>query len=116
MHDLGINTYSSAFNASTLAAYSVSAGNLAGKACNGLSDAACNQLLAALPRKIPVDIHVGTTDPYYSSVQNDGNRFLAQGWGYGQTLFWTAFIGGHDYSTAELQQAWTNLCPNAVVP
>ena len=116
MHDLGVNQYSSAFNASTMAAYGVSAGDLAGLACEGLSDAGCNQLLAALARKIPVDIHIGTADPNYSYAQSDAARFLAQGWITGQTLFWTAFTGGHTYSTADLQQVWTNLCPNAVVP
>jgi hypothetical protein len=99
-----------------MAAYSVSAGDLAGQACKGLSDSACNQLLAALPRKIPVDIRVGTSDPNYPYAQSDEVRFQAQGWIDGQTLFWTPFAGGHTYVTADLQQAWGNLCPNAVLP
>jgi poly(3-hydroxybutyrate) depolymerase len=116
MHDLGVTRHSAAFNASTMAAYSVSAGDLAGQACKVLSDSACNQLLAALPRKIPVDIHIGTSDPNYPYAVSDHNRFLAQGWVDGQTIFFTAFNGDHNYSTTDLQQAWTNLCPNAVVP
>jgi poly(3-hydroxybutyrate) depolymerase len=116
MHDLGLTQHSTAFNASTMAAYSVSGGDLAGQACKGLLDSACNQLLASLPRKIPVDIHIGTADPNYTYAQSDAVRFPAQGWITGQTFFWTAFSGGHDYSTADLQQVWTNLCPNAVVP
>ena len=116
MHDLGVNQYSNAFNASTMAAYGVSAGDLAGLACAGLPDAACDQLLSALPRKIPLDFHIGNTDQNYPYVQDDAVRFLAQGWVNGQTLFWTAFNGGHTYSTTDLQQAWTNLCLNAVVP
>jgi hypothetical protein len=47
--------------------------------------------------------------------------FLAADWGLGTTLFYTVFSdgsppGGHTYTTTDLQQAWTNLCPNAVVP
>jgi poly(3-hydroxybutyrate) depolymerase len=116
MHDLGVNTYSAAFNAGTLAAYSVSAGDLAGLACQGLSDAQCSGLLAALPRKIPVDIHIGTSDPNYPYAQSDHSRFLAQGWIDGQTIYYNTFAGGHTYSVSDLQLAWTHLCPAAVVP
>ena len=116
MHDLGINSFSTAFNASTMAAYAVSAGDLAGLACAGLSDAECDQRLAALPRRIPVDIHVGTGDPNLQATADDHSRFLAQGWVDGQSIFYTTFNGAHTYSTTDLQQAWTNLCPNAVVP
>ena len=117
MHDLGVRTRSAALNASTLAAYSVSAGDLAGLACASLSDAACNLLLDNLPRKLPIDLHVGTTDPgFYTPVTSDYNRFIADGWTAGQTVFYSTFTGGHTYSTADLQIAWANLCPNAVVP
>jgi predicted esterase len=117
MHDLGVNQYSSAFNSATMAAYGVGAGDLAGLACQGLNDAQCSGLLAALPRKIPVDIHVGIFDTYYlQPTIHDQNRFLAQGWITGQTVFWTGFNGGHNYTATDLQQVWTNLCPNAVVP
>jgi len=116
MHDLGVNTYNYAFNASTMAAYGVSAGDLAGLACAGLTDPQCNGLLAALPRRIPLDIHIGTSDPNYPYAQSDDARFLSQGWNDGQTLFYTTFSGGHEYSGSQLSEIWTNLCPNAVVP
>jgi poly(3-hydroxybutyrate) depolymerase len=116
MHDLGINNYSSAFNASTMAAYSVSAGDLAGLACEGLSDTGCNQALDALPRKVPVDLHIGNNDPNVSYVQSDYARFLAQGWTDGASVFYNIFVGGHTYSVTDLQIAWANLCPNAVTP
>ena len=116
MHDLGVNNYSSAFNASTMAAYSVSAGDLAGLACEGLTDTQCNQTLAALPRKIPVDLHIGSSDPNYSYAQSDHTRFLAQGWSDGTTVYYNVFSGGHTYSTSDLHSAWANLCPHAVVP
>jgi len=116
MHDLGVNTYSTAFNASTMAAYGVSAGDLYGLVCD--SDASCGLALAALPRKIPVDIHIGVSDPNYLCpyAQCDHTRFLAQGWADGQTIFYTAFGGGHEYSVAQLSDIWHNLCPNAVTP
>ena len=116
MHALGVDRYPSVFNASTLAAYSVSAGDLAGMACAGLADDDCSQLLASLPRKIPVDMHIGNGDPGYQAVINDYDRFAAQGWIDGQTLFYSIFVGGHTYATSDLQQAWGNLCRQAVVP
>lgn len=116
MHDLGVTAHSSAFNASTLAAYSVSAGDLAGLACASMSSAACDQLLDAVPRKVPVDIHIGTSDPNFTLATDDYNRFVADGWSAGQSAFYSTFTGGHTYSTADLQIAWANLCPNAVIP
>jgi predicted esterase len=116
MHALGVNRYPNVFNASTLAAYSVSAGDLAGMACAGLSDDDCSQLLAGLPRRIPVDLHIGNGDPGYAEVIDDYDRFAAEGWSDGQTLFYTIFVGGHTYATSDLQQAWGNLCRQAVVP
>lgn len=116
MHDLAINTYSDAFNASTMAAYGVSAGDLAGLACLGVSNPGCSALLADLPRKIPVDIHIGTSDPNYPYAQSDHVRFLAQGWVDNQTIHYTAFSGDHEYDIPQLMDIWNNLCPNAVTP
>jgi len=116
MHDLGVNTYSTAFNATTMAAYGVSAGDLYGLACS--SDTECGLTLAALPRKIPLDIHIGTSDPNYLCpyAQCDHNRFLAKGWSDGQTIFYTPFSGGHEYTVSQLGAIWHNLCASAVVP
>jgi len=47
-----------------------------------------------LPRKIPVDMHIGNGDPRYQDVVNDYDRFVAEGWGDGQTIFYTIFVGG----------------------
>jgi poly(3-hydroxybutyrate) depolymerase len=116
MHDLGVNNHSSALNASTMAAYSVSAGELAGLACAGLSGPDCDQILNDVPRKIPVDIHIGTSDTNYGYAAADNTRFSADGWSGGQTLFYNTFTGGHTYSVSDLQIAWSNLCANAVVP
>lgn len=109
MHDLAIHTYSTAFNAMTMAAYGVAGGDLFGLTC--ASDAECAAALAALPRKIPVDIHIGTDDPNYPCPYAlcDRTRFLAQGWIEGQTLFFTTFSGGHTYTVGELAEVWANL-------
>jgi hypothetical protein len=119
MHDLGVNTYSTAFNASTMAAYGVSAGDLAGFACKSLTSLQCNELLAAVPRKIPVDVHIDISDPNYPYASSDHSRFLAQGWADGQTMFFVTYSNPsdpHNYTTAQLGQIWNNLCPYGVVP
>jgi predicted esterase len=116
MHDLAINTYSAAFNASTMAAYAVSAGVLQGLACPGPTDAGCASLLASLPRRIPVDIHIGNTDPNYALAVADHALFLTQGWADDQTIHYVEFSGGHTYTIAQLTTIWNNICPNAVTP
>jgi poly(3-hydroxybutyrate) depolymerase len=116
MHDLAINGYSAAFNAETMAAYAVSGADLAALACAGLSDAGCSNLLAQLPRKIPVDIRIGNSDPNYAYAKSDRDRFLAEGWVRRVTLFYNVFVAGHTYTIAQLGDTWSNLCPNAVTP
>jgi poly(3-hydroxybutyrate) depolymerase len=116
MHDLGVSTHSAAFNAATMAGYGVSGGDLAELACAGISDTACSNLLAAVPRKIPVDIHIGNNDPNYPYAKDDHLRFVAQGWVNHQTIFYSVFVGGHVYTTAQLGEIWSNLCPHAVTP
>jgi poly(3-hydroxybutyrate) depolymerase len=113
---LGVTDASAAFNASTMAAYSVSSGVLQGWVCPGPTDAGCASLLANLPRRIPVDIHIGTADPNYTEAFADHNLFVAEGWTDGQTIHYTEFADGHTYTIAQLTEIWNNLCPNAVVP
>ncbi|HEX4480572.1 MAG TPA: hypothetical protein VH082_07170 [Rudaea sp.] len=114
MHDLGVNDYSSAFNASTMAGYSVSSGVLAALACGGMTMAECSAVINALPRKIPVDSHIGTSDPNYSYAAADRTLFTSDGWIDNRTFFWNTFAGAHTYTTADLQLAWTHLCADAV--
>lgn len=116
MHDLVVHGAAAAFDASTLAAYGVSAGVLAALACADVSDAGCSALLGGLPRRIPVDIHIGNSDPNYAAAKSDRDRFVASGWVKHATLFYTVFVGGHEYSVDQLGQVWGNLCPNAVTP
>ncbi len=117
MHALGLTSADVAFNNSSMAAYTSAAGALAGDLCAGKSDAQCDLLVEAAPRKIPVSIVVGTSDsPTYGSAMSDYNRFSADGWTSGANVFFDTFSGGHTYSQADLQLAWNRLCPNAVTP
>jgi poly(3-hydroxybutyrate) depolymerase len=116
MHALGLTMDSAAFNNATMAGYSVAAGALAGDLCAGLSSAGCDALLDAAPRKIPVSLVVGTSDPTYSYVVSDDNRFAADGWTANVNVFLNTFSGGHTYAVSNLQPAWNHLCPNAVTP
>ena len=67
---------------------------------------------------IPVDIHLGNTDPLYTTYGsgNDPARFETYGWQLNQTLFYTLFNGGHTYTVPQLGEIWDNLCPNAIAP
>lgn len=116
MHALGLTSVSSAFNNSTMAAYAAAAGALAGDLCESGTSAHCDQLLDAAPRKIPISLVVGTSDPTSSYVTDDYNRFIADGWTANSTVFLNTFSGGHVYSVTNLQPAWNHLCPNAVTP
>jgi len=117
MHSLALNGYNASVNAGTLAAYSVSAGVLKSEACRGLDATQCAaQVLVPAARKVPVDIHIGSTDPLLSYAQSDDSGFAASGWSAGSTLFFTEFSGGHVYSLTDLQQGWSNICGFAVVP
>lgn len=117
MHSLALNGYNATLNAGTIAAYSVSAGVLAKEACRGLSAAQCaSQVLVPAARKVPVDIHIGSTDPLLSYAQSDDSGFAASGWSAGGNLFYTEFSGGHVYSITDLQQGWLHVCGFAVEP
>lgn len=116
MHDLGVSQHSAAFNATTMAAYAVTGADLAALACAGYTDAGCSDLLAQVPRKIPVDIRIGNSDPNYAYAKSDRDRFLAEGWVRNVTLFYNVFVAGHTYTIDQLRSTWTNLCPNAVTP
>ena len=76
----------------------------------------CDAALNAAPRKIPISLVVGTSDPTYSYVTDDYNRFSADGWTANVNVFLNTFSGGHAYSVTNLQPAWNHLCPNAVTP
>ncbi len=116
IHDLVLNHYSTQVTIDHFAAHAVSAGALAGLACSGMSGAQCDALVAAASRRIPVDFHVGTSDPLFAQTLADSERFLAAGWQEGVNLWFTPFPGGHTYASVQLEQIWTNLCPFQVLP
>ncbi|MET0226417.1 MAG: hypothetical protein ABW187_08265 [Dokdonella sp.] len=113
-HALALN------NTDYFAAYGVSAGSLEAYACtdDGSYPPTCAALLAGTQPKIPVDIHLGTSDPLYTTygAGNDPARFQNGGWVLNQNLFYTLFAGGHTYSVAQLGEIWTNICPFALGP
>lgn len=108
-------------NTSVFAAYGVSAGSLEMHACtdDGSWPPTCAALLAGTQPKIPVDIHIGTSDPLmqppYTST-GDPQRFRNGGWRDNDTLFVRQFVGGHNYTVTHLGEIWKNLCPFAQVP
>jgi hypothetical protein len=103
------------------AAYGVSAGSLEQYACtdDGSYPPTCAALLAGAQPKIPVDIHIGSSDPLNQppyTAAGDAQRFRNGGWVDNDTLFQTVFAGGHSYSVAHLGQIWNTLCPFALGP
>lgn len=114
-HGLALN------NTDFFAAYGVSAGSLEQYACtdDGSFPPTCAALLSGTQPKIPVDIHLGNSDPLASppyTADGDPQRFRNGGWVSGQTLFYTSFAGGHTYTVTQLGQIWSNLCPFALGP
>lgn len=107
-------------NPDYFAAYGVSAGSLEQYACSdsGAFAPSCSALLAGARPKIPVDIHLGSSDPLYLNygAGNDPARFRNGGWVSGQTLYYTLFNGGHSYTVAQLGEIWSHLCPFALGP
>jgi poly(3-hydroxybutyrate) depolymerase len=107
-------------NTNYFAAYGVSAGSLEQYACtdDGSYPPVCSTLLGATQPKIPVDIHLGNSDPLYTlyGAGNDALRFQAGGWVSNRNLYFTLFAGGHVYTVAHLGQIWNHLCPFALGP
>ena len=95
MHAIGLG------NASFFAAYGVSAGVLAALAGTSAP--------ASATRKIPVDIHIGTSDSLLTYAQQDKTAFQGAGWTLGTNLYYTEFSGGHTYTTSHLGEIWNNL-------
>ena len=107
-------------NTDYFAAYGVSAGSLEQYACtdSGTPPPTCASLLGGAQPKIPVDIHLGNSDPLYTQygAGGDPQRFTSAGWVLGDDLHYTLFTGGHIYTVAHLGQIWAHLCPFALGP
>jgi hypothetical protein len=116
MHDIMYNDFGAPVSIDTFAAYSVSAGALQGLACQGLNASQCNALIAAASRHIPLDIHVGSSDPLLPNATSDRNFFQNNGWVLSSNLWFTTFSGGHSYATTQLGEIWSHLCPFQALP
>ena len=119
-HDLAQNAWNG-FGASSLAAYAVSAGVLHGVTCDVNHPElylrpACAPLLAGQPRRIPVQLHIGNSDPLLGEVQADRDRFTNAGWVLGDNLVYAIFVGGHTYAGMLATRVWPKLCPYALAP
>jgi poly(3-hydroxybutyrate) depolymerase len=116
MHDLAVNSFNATLNATTLAAYGVNAGVLRALACAGVSSATCGAFLAAMPRRVPVDIHIGDADSLLPYAQSDRVVFQTAGWVEGDDEHYTQFSGGHIWTGAQLGEIWNDVCTFAVAP
>ncbi len=116
MHDLMLRGFEPALDANHVAAYGVNAGLLSQLTCANLTSSQCGQILAAAPRKLPLDIHVGTQDPLRPYAAADHNLFVAQGWSDGDAVYYRVFSGVHTYSPVQLGEIWQRICHYAVVP
>ncbi len=114
MHDLVLNRFSDEVNIDSLAAVAIHAGAMQALACTSPSQ--CHELVAAMPRRLPMAFLVGDADPMRPYVQADHARLLANGWSNGVDAFWHPFVGGHTYTQGHLAEAWQRLCPFQVLP
>ncbi|UXI68739.1 hypothetical protein [Tahibacter amnicola] len=118
-HDLLVNGAVPELDENHLAAYSVGSARLYALACAGQSEAGCQNRLNTQARKLPLDIHLGTTDPMYGSpyfASQDPVRFQTAGWVAGDTLNYVTFNGGHTYGVTQVGETWSYLCRFAVTP
>ena len=114
MYDIVFNDFGAPVSIDTFAAFAVSAGALSSFACG--SPAECDAIVAAAPRHIPIDIHVGNGDPLANSAISDYNRFRDHGWVRYSDLWFTLFVGTHNYTTPQLGEIWSHLCPFQALP
>src|SRR5262249_27891855 len=92
LYDLALTLHDDAFNTNTLAAFAVTGADLAAVACAGLSSAGCDNLLEQAPRRIPLDIHIGNSDPNFAYAKSDHLRFVADGWIDHKTIWYNVFV------------------------
>ena len=105
-------------NTSVFSAYSVNAGVLRALACSTSDPGSppCPTYLGGVSRKIPLDIHIGTSDSLYAETQADHTRFVNAGWIDNRTLYFVPFSGGHIYNATHAGEIWNHLCPFALGP
>jgi predicted esterase len=105
-------------NTGFFAGYAVNAGVLRALACSTgyPGSPPCPSWLGGISRKIPLDIHIGTSDTLYPEAQADHARFLDAGWIDNRTLYFVPFNGGHIYNATHAGEIWNHLCPFALGP
>lgn len=101
-------------HAGNLAAFAISAANSRFACYN--SPSYCDARLSALTRQLPVNIHIGNSDPNYAWAEDDHQRLLTHGWQPGNNLSWNLFVGGHTFTPAHLEQVAEYACRFAVIP
>ena len=115
MNDLVFGPYSSGIDIDTFAGLGNWAGGLDGLACS--SEPACVQLIAAAPRMLPIDLHVGINDSASRPhVLADYSRFQNAGWLPESNLWYRETNGGHEYIPAYFPEIWDHLCPFQRLP
>lgn len=115
-HHMILGSSSPGLNIDVFAGYAVNAGVLAALTCSNPPTAACTAMLANQPRRIPLDIHIGDSDPLLPYAQDDIARFQSAGWAAGDTFNPVTFVGGHTYTTEILGEIWDHLCPFQRLP
>ncbi|HET8899335.1 MAG TPA: hypothetical protein VFN09_11250 [Rhodanobacteraceae bacterium] len=97
-------------NVNSLAGMAAAAGELSAFACNPQAPGQCANLVAAQSRRLPIDVHIGLSDPGLAHAQYDRNLLLANGWRLGTTLGYHEFVGDHEYTPPQLGEAWAEIC------
>ena len=90
-------------NTDLFTAYSVSAGVLDALAGAGAP--------AAAAYRIPVDIHIGDSDPLFAGAMMDRGRFTSAGWTEGVDFEFRMFSGGHELRPEHRAEIWAFLEP-----
>ena len=115
MNDLVFGPYSSGINIDTFAGLGNWAGGLDGLACS--SELECVQLIAAAPRMLPIDLHVGVDDDASRPhVLADYSRFQNAGWVPESNLWYRETPYGHEFRSEYFPEIWDHLCPFQRLP
>ncbi len=117
MNDLVFGPNSPGINIDTFAGLGNWAGGLDGLTCFNKPEATCMQIIAAAPRMLPIDLHVGSDDTAsLPHVMADYNRFQNAGWVPEFNLWYRETPNGHEYNTAYFPEIWDHLCPFQRLP
>lgn len=108
--DLLLNEFHPGFRRRQFAAVAVNAGVLAGLACNGSTEAACNQSLQQAFPRLPLQVLIGDGDPLRTYAEGDAARIRARGWTDLRDYRYLEFSGGHWVDPTHPQQQWQWLC------